>query len=119
MRVKLWVMTGGVAAVSAAAAGVVVIGQSPSTAGTALKGVLWASVSLAVWGILTTLLLLVRTPRSQAISVGTTLTAGVFAALLLRRFGYHDARLLAAVLFATLVVSAVFFWRLRAPHAHG
>jgi hypothetical protein len=119
MRVKPWLMTGAVAVTGAAALGIVVVGQGPGTAEPALRALVWASLALTAWGILTTLLLAARLPFPQAVGAGTALTIGAFIALLVWRGGTHDVRLLAAILSATLVVSVSVSWRLRAPHAHG
>jgi hypothetical protein len=119
MHVKSWLMTGAVTAASAAALAIVIVGQTPSTADTALKAVVWVALILTVWGALTTLLLLSRVSLPAAVGAGITTTSGAVALAMLWRAGHHDFRLLGAVLFATLVVSVSVSWRLRAPHAHG
>ena len=116
---KPWLMTGAVAAASAAALAVVIVGQTPSTADAPLKVIVWIALSLMVWGVLTTLLLWMRIALPKAVGAGIMMTTGSVVILLLWRRGHHDMRLLGAVLFATLIASVVVSWRLRAPHAHG
>jgi len=114
MRLKSWVMTVAVTAVAAAALGVVVAANDPVAAPAQVRVLFWAALAIGVWGAAATLLLAVRMRLVQAVWAGSALTAGLLASAALRQQGMLGQRLLAGIVFATLSLIILFWYRFRA-----
>ena len=119
MRIRPAVITGAGTLIALAAIATVVFATTPDDAGPALVALLWAAVFLAAWGILTTLLLVMRQSVPQAL--WTAVFPAVSALGLLKAFqnGVLTRRLLVGTVLATLVVSSFIRWRLRRTPRHG
>jgi peptidoglycan/LPS O-acetylase OafA/YrhL len=118
MRIKPAFVTGTATAVALAAVGIVVMATEPSQARPLLVWLLWAGIFLSSWGLLCTVLLVIR--QSIAQSVWTALPpaiAGVGLLMALRE-GVLGTRLLESVILATLVLSVGVWWQLRRMHRH-
>ena len=113
MRIRPWIATVSVTAVAAAALGVVVIANEPATAPVALKVLFWAALATAGWGLAATVLLAVRCNLPQAAWSGLILSAGFMATLTTLRGGSDGNRLLGGIVFATLLLAFVVWYRLR------
>jgi hypothetical protein len=99
--------------IALAAIGVVVFATTPAEASPGLIRLLWLAVFLFGWGILATVLLVLRQTMAQAIWVGfwpAFVTVGTLMAI---RRGMLTQQLLLGIILATLCVSVVTWWRLR------
>ncbi|HUO75537.1 MAG TPA: hypothetical protein VMU12_01285 [Candidatus Paceibacterota bacterium] len=113
MRIKPWLLTGAVAVSAAVAAGIIIAANDPATTTTPLRILFWIALILGLWGVTATVLQIVRMNLAQATWDAFVLTAGTVASILLRRAGYRDHRLLGGLILATLLLSFLFWWRLR------
>lgn len=114
MRLKSWVMTVAVTTVAAAALGVVVAANDPATAPVRVKVLFWAALAVAVWGACATLLLAFRMRLAQAVWAGSALAAGILLTAGFRQQGMLGSRLLGSIVFATLSLIFLIWYRLRA-----
>jgi len=113
MRLKPWVMTLAVSAVAAAALGVVVAANDPATAPVRVKTLFWSALAVAVWGCAATVFLCLRMRLAQAVWAGSALAAGLLASAALRQQGMLGSRLLGGIVFATLSLIFLAWYRLR------
>ncbi|HTP57178.1 MAG TPA: hypothetical protein VMJ72_02800 [Candidatus Paceibacterota bacterium] len=115
MRIKVWVLTGAMTIAATAALGVIIAANDPVTAEPSIRLLFWAALSLAVWGVFTTVMVAVGSDVAAATWTGLMTAAGTMGCLVLWRSGHRDTRLLGGVILATLLIS-LFVWR-RIRHA--
>lgn len=113
MRIKPSLVTGTATIVALAAVGVVVVSTEPTQAQPELIWLLWFALFLAAWGLLCTAMLLLR--QSMAQSLWTALIPAMTAIGLLMTFqrGILGKNLLGGVIFVSVMLSFVIWWRLR------
>lgn len=118
MRIKPSVVTGAATVVAIAAVGVVVLATEPSQAQPELVRLLWAALFLMMWGLLCTILLLLRQTIAQALWTTLPSAIATIGLLMALQRGALGARLLEGVILATLVLSSVIWWKLRRTKTH-
>ena len=118
MRIKPAFVTGTATVIALSAVGVVVLATEPSQAQPALVLLLWVALFLASWGLLCTLLLLVRQTIAQSVWSSLIPAAAAVGLLMALRGGVFGKRLLEAVILATLVLSFSIWYAIRRMYRH-
>lgn len=110
MRMKPWVITAAATLLATTSVAVVVTSSTPDEADLLLLTMFWIAVGVGIWAALATLLLWCRMNLTQSVWVGFVCAIGLHGTFLLVRAGYHDRRLLGALILATLFLSFAV-WR--------
>lgn len=118
MRIRPSLVTGAATIIAFSAVGVIFFATEPAQAQPQLVVLLWSALFIACWGVLCTLLLLLR--QSMASSLWTALLPAIatVAALILRQRAMLGPRLLQGMLSATLMLSVLIWWRIRRMQQH-
>jgi len=111
MRIKPYVILGLATLCAGAGLAVVVTTADPYTSQPYFLGMFWVSLFLSTWGLVATLISIARQRLVYALQIGLAWAVSTVGLLALARKGYHDWRLSAGVILATIVLSLIVWIR--------
>ena len=118
MRIRPAIVTALSACISLTAIAVVVFVSTPGEASSAIIGLLWAALGIAVWSILATLFLVFRWTLSRAVWVALLLSLGGMGVAVLNQQGRLSQRLLIGIVLATLAGAGMLYRWLHSSVIH-
>lgn len=113
MRIKPSLVTGAATIVALSAIAVVVLSTEPAQAQPELIWLLWSALFLAVWGLLCTLLLLLRQTIAQSVWVALPPAISAVGLLMAFQRGMLSNQLLGGVILVAVMLSFGIWWKLR------